>query len=308
MADNPRPGLRARLRKFARPRDPETLPALFHRGRVYVLPTGFGLFFAVALMSMLLGALNYNNNPALLLALLLSGAGLASLIAAQMQLTGLSVVAIDAEPVAAGQPLRVRVHAKAPPERARRGLRVDDDGDSDALAPLDLDAGSGEAELNFATRRRGWFELPRLRVSTTRPLGLARAWAYVWPDAPLLVYPAPEPHGPARAAGPRRPQPNPPPPPRGRGPAAATRSRPACTPAATTSITCAVIAPATPGARSPGSLRRDATRCWCASSSNPWARTWCWTGAACSPWVTKRGSRAWRAGSTRPNATAAATA
>ncbi|NUO78214.1 MAG: DUF58 domain-containing protein [Lysobacter sp.] len=201
MADRPRPGLRARLRKFARPRDPEALPALFHRGRVYVLPTGFGLFFATALMSMLLGALNYNNNPALLLALLLSGAGLASLIAAQMQLTGLSVVAIDAEPVAAGQPLRVRVHAKAPPERARRGLRVDDDGDSDAVAPLDLDGGSGEAELSFATRQRGWFELPRLRVWTTRPLGLARAWSYVWPDAPLLVYPAPEPHGPPLPAG-----------------------------------------------------------------------------------------------------------
>lgn len=186
---------------MARPRQPESLPRRMDRRRIYVLPTRFGLFVALLLGTMLLGALNYNNNPALLLALLLSGAGLASLIAAQMQLTGLSVVAIDAEPIAAGQPLRVRVHAKAPPERARRGLRVDDDGDSDALAPLDLDAGSGEAELSFATRQRGWFELPRLRVSTTRPLGLARAWAYVWPDAPLLVYPAPEPHGPPLPTG-----------------------------------------------------------------------------------------------------------
>ncbi|RDZ27930.1 DUF58 domain-containing protein [Lysobacter silvisoli] len=194
-------GLRARLRKFARPRDPEALPALLHRGRVYVLPTRFGLFFAVLLCAMLMGALNYNNNPALLLALLLAGAGLASLIAAQMQLTGLSVVALDAEPVAAGQPLQVRVHAKAGPERARRGLRVDDDGDSDADARLDLDGGSGQAELSFATQRRGWFELPRLRVSTTRPLGLARAWGYVWADAPLLVYPAPEAHGPPLPAG-----------------------------------------------------------------------------------------------------------
>jgi hypothetical protein len=39
-----------------------------------VLPTRFGLFVATLLAAMLLGALNYNNNPALLLALLLAAA------------------------------------------------------------------------------------------------------------------------------------------------------------------------------------------------------------------------------------------
>ncbi|HSX63127.1 MAG TPA: DUF58 domain-containing protein, partial [Pseudoxanthomonas sp.] len=29
-----------------------------------------------------------------------------------------------------------------------------------------------------------------------QPLGLARAWAWIWPEAPLLVYPAPESNGP----------------------------------------------------------------------------------------------------------------
>src|SRR5690606_23802914 len=44
-------------------------------------------------------------------------------------------------------------------------------------------------------------DLPRLRVSTIRPLGIARAWSYVWPETPLLVYPAPEPHGPPLPPG-----------------------------------------------------------------------------------------------------------
>ena len=73
--------LRRRLHDWAlvwtRPREPEALPARFDRRRVYVLPTRFGLFYAVLLLAMLLGALNYNNNPALLLGLLLAGAGLA---------------------------------------------------------------------------------------------------------------------------------------------------------------------------------------------------------------------------------------
>ncbi len=198
--------LRARLHAWAlvwtRPRDPEPFPARLHRRRIYVLPTRFGLFFAALLLAMLLGALNYNNNPALLLGLLLGGAGLASLIAAQMQLSELEVIAIDAEPVVAGQALAVRVHARAAPGRERRGLRVDDDGACDAEpAVLDLDRGNGEVQLTLPTVHRGWFDVPRLRLSTTRPLGLARAWAYVWPGTPLLVYPTPEAHGPPLPTG-----------------------------------------------------------------------------------------------------------
>ena len=170
----------------------------FDRKRIYVLPTRFGLFFAVLLIAMALGALNYNNNPALMLGLLLAGAANTSLFAAHLQLSGLSVTAISAEPVPAGAPLPVRVHARAAPGRERRGIRIEGNG---ADATLSLDDGAGDAMLPIATTRRGWLDLERLRISTTRPLGLARAWAYVWPDAPLLVYPAPESHGPPLPQG-----------------------------------------------------------------------------------------------------------
>ena len=197
--------VRALAMSLTRPRAPETLPASIDRRRVYVLPTRFGLFYAALLAGMGAGALNYNNNPALLLCLLLGGAGLASLIAAQMQLTGLSITAIDAESVPAGQPLLLRVHAQADPARVRRGLRMDDDGmlDHDGLesSTLNLDQGRGEAEFSMPTEQRGWLEVPRLRIYTTRPLGLARAWTYVWSDAPLLVYATPELNGPPLPGG-----------------------------------------------------------------------------------------------------------
>lgn len=189
---------RRRLEGWARPRAPEALPVRFDRRRVYVLPTAFGLFFGVLLLAMAAGALNYNNNPALLLCLLLAGAANTSLLAAHLQLTGLSIDAVGAEPVPAGTPLQLRVHASAAPGRERRGLRVDYDGLATSLSLVD---GHGQAVLAIPTERRGWLELDRLRISTTRPLGLARAWAWAWPDAPLLVYPAPETHGPPLPAG-----------------------------------------------------------------------------------------------------------
>jgi len=190
------------FRGWARPRGPESLPVEFDRRRIYVLPTRFGLFYAVLLLAMGAGALNYNNNPALLLALLLAGAALASLIAAQLQLSGLRVTAIDAEPVPAGTPLQVRVHVSAAPDRIRRGLRVDDDGRSERRAAvLHLEQGHGEAVWPLPTERRGLYDVPRLRLWTTRPLGLARAWSYVWPELPLLVYPRPETEGPPLPEG-----------------------------------------------------------------------------------------------------------
>ena len=51
---------------LVRPKRPEPLPVQIGRRRIYVLPTGFGLFLGAMLATMLVGGLNYNNNPALL--------------------------------------------------------------------------------------------------------------------------------------------------------------------------------------------------------------------------------------------------
>lgn len=198
MAGGRLAGLRRRLSALVRPRAPEALPVVFNRRRIYILPTAFGAFFVALLAVMLVGALNYNNNPALLLALLLAGAGNASLFAAHLQLSGLRVVAVDAEPVPAGAVMGLRLHLRADPGRTRRGLRLALGDASDTIA---LGDGAGEARLAIPTRRRGWLHPGRITVSTTRPLGIARAWAHVWPATPLLVYPRPEAAGPPLPLG-----------------------------------------------------------------------------------------------------------
>src|SRR5690606_5912817 len=149
MALRLRQRMRARFDRWVRRRTPAALPVRFDRHRIYVLPTGFGAFFTMLLLTMGLGALNYNNNPALLLCLMLAGAAIASLLQAQLQLGGLEVHAIGAEPVAAGTPLQLRVHVRAAPGRGRRGLRVDCAG---SRAVLSLDEGAGGAAPAPPTR------------------------------------------------------------------------------------------------------------------------------------------------------------
>lgn len=195
--------LRARLGRWAaslaRPRTPEALPRQLDRRRIYVLPTPFGGFIGLLLATMLLGALNYNNNPALLLALLLAATALASAITAHLQLSGLRIESVAAEPVAAGTPLRLRVALSSRDQRRRRGLRLDlqDAYDLRSLEP----AAAISAELALPAPERGWREIGRIRISTTQPMGLVRAWSWVWPETLLLVYPHPETDGPALPVG-----------------------------------------------------------------------------------------------------------
>ena len=181
--------LRAKIQGWMRPRQAETLPARLTRQRIYVLPTASGLFFGFVLATMMLGALNFNNNPALLLAFLIAGAAQASLFGAHMQLSGVVVSTIAADPVPAGEAIHLRIALGAVDQRVRRGLRV---AHGEAFAHTSFDSHGGTVELLLPTEHRGWLPVHRIELSTVQPLGLARAWGYVWPDEPLLVYPAAE--------------------------------------------------------------------------------------------------------------------
>lgn len=181
-----------RLARLAlvRPRTPEPLPVRLDRRRVYILPTAFGLFLALMLLTMLVGGLNYNNNAALLLAFVVMAVAHNSLVHAHLTLSGIRLIALHAEPVHAGRPLPLRFAFDAAGQRRRPGLELRA-GDEEAF--FDLAPGERtEVVLPVPTRERGWLALDRIRLCTVRPFGLARAWCWLRPDVRLLVYPAPE--------------------------------------------------------------------------------------------------------------------
>ena len=179
---------------LVRPKKPESLPVRITRNRIYILPTGFGLFLAAMLVTMLVGGLNYNNNPALLLVFLLAGVANNSLVHAHLILSGISLKAVHADAVFAGQVMRLKLRFEASGARERPGLQLLR---GDARCDFDLHADDEvEVALDLATHQRGWLEPGRLRLSTLRPLGLARSWSWLRPDTRLLVYPALDPSAP----------------------------------------------------------------------------------------------------------------
>lgn len=176
-----------RLPALTRLRAPEALPIEIHRRRIYVLPSAFGLFFGLLLFVMGLGALNYNNNPALMLVFLLASAMHTALLQGYLGLRGLRLVAVSARPVHAGESAELRLRFEADGQRLRRGLRLQA-GDQACVFQLPADAGA-EARLQLPTLRRGWQPLGRVRLSTRHPLGLFLVWSWLHPPARVLVYP-----------------------------------------------------------------------------------------------------------------------
>lgn len=185
-----------RLPALTRYRRPESLPIELHRRRIYIVPTGFGIGFSVLLLVMLVGSLNYANNAALLLTCLLGAASAASMLVAFRSLDGLHLSHIRAGHAVAGQTIELILALDS--SRPRDAIRLDLGSATHAFA---LDGHTTtHARLALTTVDRGWQMLPRLRLWSTWPLGMFRAWSWLHPDQAVLVWPRPEAAGPSPSA------------------------------------------------------------------------------------------------------------
>jgi uncharacterized protein (DUF58 family) len=183
-----------RLPSLTRMRQREPLPIHLHRRRIYIVPSGFGAGFAIVLGVMLVGSLNYANNAALMLTCLLGAATAGSMLVAFRTLNGVTVGGLRAGTARAGEPVRLSLDLSAT-QRERMAIRLDIDGHEHAVvippnAPVPV-------EFELHTEFRGWMPLPRMRVHTSWPLGMFRAWSWLNPDTTVLVYPRSEAMGPS---------------------------------------------------------------------------------------------------------------
>ena len=160
------------------------------RGRqIYILPTRYGLLFAVLVVAVFVGAMNYGNNLAFLLAFLLAAIGQIAMHQTWRNLRGLRLSATPMGRVYAGEPARFAVQLEATDGRERPAVQIDGVAET---AVVDCRPGSeASGTLGVPTRSRGRTSLGRLTLSTRYPLGLLRAWSYVDTDAVAVVYPRP---------------------------------------------------------------------------------------------------------------------
>ena len=174
-----------RIPGLARGRTPEALPVRLDRRRIYIVPTRAGFGFGLLLVAMLFGALNYQNNAALLLTCMLGAALAGSMLLTWRELHDLTLRSLHAGHGFCGARLPLQL-AFAGVRRSRPGLTIAVD---DLEQPCPLQPGAERAHVTMPTEWRGWVEVPRMRISSTLPFGLFRAWSWITPAQRVLVYP-----------------------------------------------------------------------------------------------------------------------
>jgi len=184
--------LRQRLSpaRFLRGEGPEAGPVLLRQRRVFILPTRQGVLFAIILLLMLIGSINYNASLGYALTFLLAALSVVAMLHTYRNLLHLRIAIGPAEPVFCGETLRVPVTLENPEGRARYALSLHFPEQGRVLCELPAD-GWQRVELPLSAKHRGRHALPRITLATAFPLGLFRAWAYAEFDARVLVYPRP---------------------------------------------------------------------------------------------------------------------
>ncbi|MCU7960105.1 MAG: DUF58 domain-containing protein [gamma proteobacterium symbiont of Bathyaustriella thionipta] len=158
--------------------------------QIYIIPSRYGVIFALMALLMLIGSINYNNNLGFLLCFLLISLALVSMLHTWRNLFQLQIKIRADEQVFSGQSYRVGIQISDLQQRQRPAIQADSK--QAAVQKTDLRAGqSATLELRLPAGQRGWQNIPRLRLFTVFPLGLFHAWTWIYSPQKILVYPKP---------------------------------------------------------------------------------------------------------------------
>lgn len=194
------PRLRARLfDPWLKRRIRPALPLTLAYRRIFILPTRFGFMLALLMAAMFIGSLNFNNNMGLATTFIVAAVAINSMLLAFRNINGLELRQGTALPVHAGNQINWQLTINNPGTTGREGLILSA---ASAGPPGNVPANtSTRLAVTLPPQPRGWHKPGRLRLETTHPLGLFRAWAWFEPDTSFLVWPAPAAHAPPLPQG-----------------------------------------------------------------------------------------------------------
>ena len=181
--------LRGRMAQWIKRRQGlDQLPLTLHRRRLYILPTRAGVGFGLLLILMLVAGLNYANSFALFLTFLLIGFTLVAMHQCHRNLLGMTLANAVAQPTFARSHGTLELTLDNPGAAAR--YRIAAAIGDEAASFVDLPAfGREKVSLPLTAPRRGIVKLDRLRLTSTHPFGLFRAWTWVHAPIEMVVYP-----------------------------------------------------------------------------------------------------------------------
>ncbi|MGI9227190.1 MAG: DUF58 domain-containing protein [Gammaproteobacteria bacterium] len=157
---------------------------------IFIFPTRTGFVFSILLLTLLIGAINYENSLIFGLVFWLSSVFFITIFYTYRNLSG---VTIELQKCGSGfveEDVEFIVKVIRQKKSKREGIQLGWPNEVKQWAEL-YDTESTTVHLFVKAKQRGWLNPNRLLIETYFPLGLLRAWTWVDLDAKAIVYPKP---------------------------------------------------------------------------------------------------------------------
>ncbi len=176
-------------REFLNRRIPATNTITLNQKNIYIFPSYAGLGFIFVLILLLLVAINFENNSVYALTFLVSGILTVSILHTFFNLAGLNLQGFSAKPTFSGREAEFKVLMSSS-SGDHLGIVLSWQAHSQVV---DIEKNRQQKlVLPFRTGPRGYCVPGRLKIETSYPLGLIRAWTWVDLDMSSIVYPFPD--------------------------------------------------------------------------------------------------------------------
>lgn len=155
--------------------------------QVYILPSSFGWAYALVVLTIGLGSVNYQLNAGFFFVFLLLVLGFYSLWQTHANLNQLIIECLPISDTEAGKPLELTLNIKSQ-HNSRFAIWFSFSDQNKTLLET-LSSSSTLLTLTLPTRSRGFYKLPIVKVDTFYPFNLFHVWSYLHFDAHYFVYP-----------------------------------------------------------------------------------------------------------------------
>ncbi len=171
--------------------------SFIRKNRIYILPTSFGVLFLGGSMVMILIGATYQNNLVNLLAFFMLGLSLVAMVQTHINLKDVFIRALEVDDGFSGDHFVATVLLGNSSREIRRSFEAKLSGFRQTsvyqnFLPL-TPGGTLALRSAYPARQRGRHSARNVKVSSTYPIGLFRAWVYL--EAPTEYYIFPEPVG-----------------------------------------------------------------------------------------------------------------
>lgn len=157
--------------------------------RIFIFLTRQGALAGLLIAALFIAGINYANNLLLGISFFLGSLFVIAIHHTYANLSGLRISAVSASPAFVGEEARFLLRFDDAREREHESLLISW---HEVFTPLGWVNGVQDIAVALPALKRGWLRPSRLKISSTYPLGLLRAWTWLDMDMAAIVYPHPE--------------------------------------------------------------------------------------------------------------------